>query len=253
MSALFDNAIDSLKMGMRFFHEKNEKHAILSVFHCVELLLKELLFRRHPILIYHNINKRIDDHSFTVGFRDALIRFENIGVYLSAADKKTIESLQKRRNQIEHHKYEPQSSDSETLGRTLRFLMRFAREQLKCDIHEHIEVELFKSIQKLISTYEERVCLADHTLGEWIARYYPNNSGTSFGQPGHFDGTEDCPICRQTYLVIDDPHLGTYCFFCQSKVNARNCEMCHTPFVHKSHDEKNCSYCESQCGQEENG
>jgi hypothetical protein len=45
MNALYENAVDSLRIGMEFFlKEKNyssRKHAILTLFHAIELLLKE--------------------------------------------------------------------------------------------------------------------------------------------------------------------------------------------------------------------
>ena len=43
--ALLENAVDSLEQGVRVFlfgeYETASKHAILNVFHCIELLLRK--------------------------------------------------------------------------------------------------------------------------------------------------------------------------------------------------------------------
>ena len=60
VSPIFQNAIDSLRIGMEFFQRESgyssHKHAILTVFHAIELLLKEQLHRTNPVLIYKNID-----------------------------------------------------------------------------------------------------------------------------------------------------------------------------------------------------
>ena len=56
ISPIFENAVDSLRIGMEFFQRESSysshKHAILTVFHAIELLLKEQLHRINPVLIY---------------------------------------------------------------------------------------------------------------------------------------------------------------------------------------------------------
>jgi hypothetical protein len=61
-SAIYENAIDSLGIGMEFFLKEDgyssRKHAVLTVFHAIELLLKVRLARTNPILIYKNIDAK---------------------------------------------------------------------------------------------------------------------------------------------------------------------------------------------------
>jgi hypothetical protein len=77
-SPIYENAIDSLRIGMEFFLKEDgyssRKHAILTVFHAIELLLKERLAQTNPILIYKNIDAKITDDAMTVGVREALTR-----------------------------------------------------------------------------------------------------------------------------------------------------------------------------------
>jgi hypothetical protein len=88
MSVIYENAVDSLRIGMEYFlKERNyssRKHAILTVFHAIELLLKERLAQTNPILIYKNIDVKITDDAQTVGIREALTRLENLGLGIPA-------------------------------------------------------------------------------------------------------------------------------------------------------------------------
>ncbi|MBU1626672.1 hypothetical protein KKB18_04815, partial [bacterium] len=87
MSDLFDNAIDSLKVGIEFYLQENYKHAILNIYHSIELFLKEKLFIINPILIYKNIDKPINDDSLTVSLNDILSRFSNLSICLEKEKK----------------------------------------------------------------------------------------------------------------------------------------------------------------------
>jgi hypothetical protein len=70
-SEIYENGVDSLRIGMEFFlKERNyssRKHAILTLFNSIELFLKELLFRTHPLLIYKNSDTKITEDALTVG------------------------------------------------------------------------------------------------------------------------------------------------------------------------------------------
>ncbi|MEI9930409.1 MAG: hypothetical protein WDM89_07605 [Rhizomicrobium sp.] len=58
MSDIYDNAVDSLLIGIDFFLQErsysSRKHAILTLFHAIELFLKERLYQENPILIYRD-------------------------------------------------------------------------------------------------------------------------------------------------------------------------------------------------------
>ena len=71
----------SLRIGMEFFLKddgySSRKHAILTVFHAMELMLKERLAQTNSILIYKNIDAKITVDAMTVNVREALTRLEN--------------------------------------------------------------------------------------------------------------------------------------------------------------------------------
>lgn len=63
---LVENALDSLRESMAYYTEGDETHnvnqykfSILLAAHCAELLLKEILRRNHPALLFENIHSII--------------------------------------------------------------------------------------------------------------------------------------------------------------------------------------------------
>ena len=129
VSEIYANAVDSLSIGMEFFlrepNYSSRKHAILTLFHSVELFLKELLFRTHPLFIYKNIDTKVTDDSVTVGIRDILARLDNIGLGLPKEQRSTIEKIQLRRNRIEHHRYDHKEEDETIIAESLKFILFF--------------------------------------------------------------------------------------------------------------------------------
>jgi hypothetical protein len=75
MSDIYANAVDSLRIGIEHFLKEpgysSRKHAILTLFHAIELFLKEQLHRTNPILIYRNLDTKITEDSLTVGIKEA--------------------------------------------------------------------------------------------------------------------------------------------------------------------------------------
>ena|SRR6266700_654577 len=84
----------------------SRKHAILTVFHAIELFFKEHLFQINPVLIYKNIDSGITDDSATIAIREILARFENIGVKLPDERITVITKIQKIRNRIELYRHD---------------------------------------------------------------------------------------------------------------------------------------------------
>ena len=95
---LLDNAMDSLRVGIDFFDNEKlataRKHSILSIFHSIELLLKEKLARISPVLIYRDAHlKKISEKSKTLGFSEILILFNNLNIEISAVSNKSLRHI----------------------------------------------------------------------------------------------------------------------------------------------------------------
>lgn len=230
MSPIFENAIDSLKVGMRFYMSGNQystrKHAILTVFHSVELMLKEYLFQINPILIYKNIDKKINEGSTTVGFSEILVRLENLQLKLPEEQAKVIRNLQSKRNKIEHYRYDQQDEDRELISQALRFVLYFMEFQLSQQPENLIEPMLLGNIRELVEDYNERHAIADHRLELWIKEKWPSWDREVKDTPDEFIGVNTCPQCRHEYLVMEQ-RGEPYCFWCCCEVPAEYCESCY--------------------------
>ena len=223
---------------MQFFRRDNHKYAILLIFHSIDLFLKELLSRQHPILIYRNIDKKITTDSQTVGLAESLSRFRNVGVSLTKDEEQTLRSLQRRRNQIEHHRYDLDHADSDTLGRSLRFVIGFVTTHLDDSLANHINDDLLRDIERVVLSYEERNGIATHELEKWAATAYEDGIESE-----DFVGTVDCPVCYQSFLVLAEPTKGDYCFFCRDEIYALECDHCGRTFLPDGELTTTCSDC----------
>jgi hypothetical protein len=234
-SAIYENAIDSLGIGMEFFLKEDgyssRKHAVLTVFHAIELLLKVRLARTNPILIYKNIDAKITDDAQTVGVREALTRLENLGLGIPAEERKTIENIQRVRNRIEHHRYDHnEKEDDAIIAASLKFVLFFVEFALQRKLDGKIDPKLLRDINRRVFEYNESRSLAEHRFNEWARSEWPDWNEEEGDIPDEFGGTHRCPECRQDWLVIGY-HDKPVCFWCNTSVDAHCCEDCGETFV----------------------
>jgi len=217
---IFDNAIDSLEHGIAHYLVRSEhptaiKHAILTLYHSIELFLKERLARVHPILIYRDIDKPITEDSQTVGLEQALGRLANLQIGLSADHCKTIRDLQKRRNTIEHHKFDPSVNHEAQVGQAIQFLLEFLPEHLDVELREFIDRdETYRDLLDAALSFKDRVARA-------------RKEAEATGNP-----VVQCPECGEDALTIDPSHVH-YCYYCHTDLNVECCDNCGR-WVHDS-------------------
>jgi len=240
---IYTNAIDSLRIGMEYFRQQSSyssrKHAILTVFHAMELLLKERLAQTSPILIYRNIDKKITHDSPTIGVREALVRFDNLGVPFPKEHRDTIESIQRIRNRIEHHQYDHEAkSDEAIIAASLKFILYFIEFTLQRKPSADIEATLLRDITKRVLEYDEQSVLAEHRIEKWLSETWPNWNQSIEDTPEEFEGTLPCPECSQEWLVIKDVQ-EPFCFWCGTSIDAVECHDCGLVF--RSDQKCNCS------------
>jgi len=244
MNALLENAIDSLKVGMDFYlkdeYRYSHKHAILTIFHSIELFLKEYLYRINPILIYKNIDKPIKDDSTTVGIDSLFFRLDNLKIGLPDEYKEIIRKIKKRRNRIEHHRYERDVNDSFAIGEALKFITYFVEGKLNVKLSDHIDSSLLDKIEKTIFHYQELRYIADSRLEKWLREQAPDIDfdNDEFNIFDYFDGTVECPVCNNEFLVLEkEPE--PFCFYCNKEIDAKMCEDCGIVYIKGD----NCPYC----------
>ncbi|MBI3050392.1 MAG: hypothetical protein HYY76_19010 [Acidobacteria bacterium] len=210
---IFENAVDSLTQGIASYLIRDEsetaiKHAILTVYHSIELFLKEGLARIHPILIYRNLDKRITDDSPTVGLEEALIRLDNLGRGLSAAEVATLRELRIRRNRIEHHRFDPAKDHAVVVGQAFHFLLGF--------LPAHLDVEL----RALVDEEDQYRDLLEAALSFEQRREVAEREATATGSL-----VIGCPVCGENTLCLE----GLYhCYFCNDDIDMTECDGCDT-------------------------
>ncbi len=238
MNALYANAIDSLKIGCGYTVGNTEsakrKQAILTIFHAIELLLKERLYREHPLLIYRNLSVKIEADSLTVGVKEALIRLESIGVTIPKAPKDVIEKLQGRRNRIEHHRYEDEVTDHQIISESIAFSFFFIEAILEEDFHRDMGVDLMREIQSVVFSHDEQQLAASFRLENWLKKTWPEWNPMESDLPDQFEGTLDCPVCREEYLAICGQR-EPFCYFCNTPVDAVECPECGFTYIEGGH------------------
>lgn len=234
-SPIYENAIDSLRIGMDFFLKEDgyssRKHAILTVFHAIELLLKERLAQTNPILIYKNIDAKITGDAMTVGVREALTRLDNLGLGIPVEERTTIENIQRVRNRIEHHRYDHnEKEDSAVIAASLKFILFFVEFVFERKLDGVIDPQLLRDINHRVFEYNERFNLAEHRLNQWAKEEWPAWNAEEEDIPEEFPGTLPCPECRQDWLVMGY-HEKPFCFWCNTSIDAHCCEDCCFVFI----------------------
>ena len=110
---LVNNAQDSLKHAVQLLAwpdtiiPNRYKQAILSVFHCAELLLKERLHLINPALVWENIDKYPFLSARTVAVDKAISRLASIGnINITKKDEEALKECRNLRNAIQHFKFD---------------------------------------------------------------------------------------------------------------------------------------------------
>jgi uncharacterized protein YbaR (Trm112 family) len=172
---------------------------------------------------------RITEDSLTVGIKDILSRLENLNLGIPDEQRSIIQKIQIRRNRIEHHRYDRKDEDETIIAESLKFIMYFVEFVLELNLGADIEPRLLHEIQGMIFSYNEMDALADNRLKQWMKATWPAWDEYETDAPDEFIGTLDCPICRQSYLVIEQE--AVFCFHCNSSVDAAICEDCGVTYL----------------------
>jgi len=181
---------------MEFFQRESSysshKHAILTVFHAIELLLKEQLYQTNPVLIYKNIDKKVTDDSLTVGLADAIIRLENTGIKLPDDQRIMLEKIQGRRNRIEHLRSDyKEPEDAVIIAEALKVILYFTELALDVGLENHIDKKLLVPMRQRVMEYNELRGFAEFRFKEWVKQQWPKWDEVVEDTPEEFEGTHD--------------------------------------------------------------
>lgn len=225
---LEENAMDSLVHGVEHFlsatgakEKRNLKHAVLHVFHAVELFLKARLAEAHPTLIYVKPEQAEDDGAHTVDFAVLVRRLGKVGATLSKEEIDDLTALRKFRNSIEHHKLAASKEDIKNyLGRAMRFLETFLRDELDTELKEHVDATTYEALSEAIHSYKERVARAKEEMDDFL----PSDPKSA----GDYEVLY-CPNCGEETIVNPDRTEDAgkvHCFFCKERFVPSECFRC---------------------------
>ena len=209
---LIENALDSLREAMNYYHEGDEeenakqyKFSILLSAHCAELLLKEVLRRNHSALLYENIDNVKDLHSEdnqTVGYKTAIQRVKRLcGINLQQYES-YLDELGSVRNKIQHFKYCINGEyHKELMTRTFSAIEFLFRDILGLRFEDYetiIDLAYIEFLHEDISVNKARK--AD------IVKEFKKGQATKFRleyTEGKFIDVT-CPVCGTESLAIDN-------------------------------------------------
>lgn len=229
---IFNNGVDSLEHGIRMYRDEKypnaHKYAILAVYQAVELFLKDALYRINPVLIYSDIDKKVQADSHTVGFKVAAGRLENLGFVLEENARRGIELLRKRRNDIEHREYIPADDDKQCMAGAINILYGFVTQYIKPgDLSEYMDDELWAELKEYILDYETLLEDAEKKVDEL----------TTCPPGDEVPTVSECPHCGNETLVIGGKDGVDYCFFCRRAVPMTPCSLCGEYYPEKMLEE----------------
>lgn len=188
--------------------------AIINLLQSLELSLKAILYKIHPILIYENI----DVPKHTVSPIQALGRLENAkisSVSISTSERKKIEKAIVVRNQVVHSDFELKAEyASAKFFEIFSFLMYFQGRHLETEIENIIsskELEKLLAIEKIkreIANKAECRISEEKIDSEWVWGCPCCEHDTFVVQ----DSIDTCYTCRHTEPVIECSHCNGFYF-----------------------------------------
>lgn len=216
---LVENALDSLREALAYYHEGDVKDnaaqykfSILLSAHCAELLIKEILRRNHPALLYEDIDRVKDiynDDNQTVGYKAAIQRVKKLcGVDLRQYET-YLDELGVVRNKIQHFKYSINGAYHKDLkARTFSAIEFLFRDILGLRFEDYEEIIDSADIEFL---HEDAA--ANKARKADIAKDFKEGRAAKF----HFEYADgkflevSCPICGTECLSVDE---SIKCKFC---------------------------------------
>lgn len=188
--------------------------AILNLIQALELSLKELLRREHPILIYD----KVDAPKNTVTISQALLRIQNekiLGIKIPTAERAKIAKAVNLRNKIIHFEFElTEEYAIVKFSEIFAFLVYFQGRFLEIEVEDILPDDRLESVIEIKKCFTE---LRDKAYQRIKDEDIPEDQiwGCPYCGEDTFviwDARDVCFLCRQTCKVIECPHCGKFWF-----------------------------------------
>ncbi len=180
--------------------------AIINLVQAVELSLKELLRRVHPVLVFEDI----DAPRHTVSIGKALARIENhqiLGISLSSEEKRKINKAIDLRNEIVHSEFEFRAEYAMAkFSELFSFISYFQARFLEIEMEDVIPTDLLRSVAEIRKCFLELRKKAEQRI---VDEKIPDEL------------VWVCPLCEEDTLVIND-NRGV-CYLCRDSGEIYEC------------------------------
>lgn len=192
-------------------YPENWKYAILHLVQAIELSLKELLRREHPVLIYKNIDKPKE----TVSLNYAAGRLQKIcNIKFEKDDMDTLTLASNYRNQIVHYEFSFKQEEIKPIyAKLLGFLQSFNTEHFKANLDDIIEGDVWKEAVNIIEYAEELYKRAEELF---------ESEGIDYSL------ILECRRCYQHAFVFQD-NINK-CYVCGYVDEVQSCTSCKNYF-----------------------
>lgn len=186
---------------------ENWKYAILNLVQAIELSLKELLKKEHPVLIYKNVDNPIE----TVSLQFAVARLQKISkIIFNKEDLDTIYLASKYRNEIVHFEISFKIEEIKLIyAKLMGFLQSFIIKYFKKNLNDIVKPDLWKEALNILEYSNELLRRAEERFKEENIDSYL---------------VIECRRCHQYGFVVQD-EINT-CYVCGDEDESGQCDGC---------------------------
>lgn len=191
------------------------KYAMLNLSSGIELIFKHRLLEENWTYIFADMNKakRQDLESGDFKSVDSALNIERLknfcDISLSKKEEKTLESLRKRRNKIEHFKIlESIESVEAIMCDSLSLVLTFIAQNIDLKSISEEEEELFNQIKEKTVVLEEVIEAREKVIE------------TSAKNDGVYENLITCPKCLKRFFLSEDgEHQCLFCYYSDTPYN----------------------------------
>jgi hypothetical protein len=214
---LYDNAIDSLNVGMRIYNDSLEdksmyKFCIIIISNFMELILKHMVKLQNPLLCFEKPHSSNINKEKTITWRQALQILTNSHIIIEKELIIVIERLSDIRNKIIHYKFEYTTSEIRAIiVWVIDGLRKLYTNVTKQDFIDDVFTDTKKSLEIIEDEYKKELHLAQANAEE------ENGEGIFL---------DDCNFCGEIGTAVHREHDEIYCYFCEETDYEIECCRC---------------------------
>lgn len=191
------------------------KYAILHLSSGIELVFKHRLLKENWTYIFADMNKS-NKHAFENGdFKsvdsiNSIDRLKNLcDVIFTRDEEKTLETLRKKRNKIEHFEIEDSVESAEAImTESLSLILNFIARHTDIELLSFEEEELLEQIKRYTLKLEEVVSAREEVIK------------LSAKKDRAFEKLITCPECLKEHLISDCENGCLFCYYSDTPEDA---------------------------------